>query len=225
MTHKPVEYRITYGGADRVCSPGSLPTAERPQEKLLRYGSGALADYELLVVLLGIEPEQAQVLASEDLRTLLDRVGETALTPKRKAQAQAAVELGRRVTARHGPTCSSPEEAYALLSGLGDERKEHFVALLLDARRRVISKELISIGTLTSSLVHPRELFLPAITASAAAIVVAHNHPSGDPEPSPEDLALTRRLRQAGEIVGIELLDHVIVAGGRYVSLKQRGIL
>lgn len=123
------------------------------------------------------------------------------------------------------PSVASPEEAYALVADMGALRKEHFRALYLDARRRLLLSETVSIGTLTSSLMHPREVFHPAVSCCAAAVVVAHNHPSGDPEPSPEDLALTRRLRQAGEILGIEVLDHIVVGRARYVSLKQRGVL
>ncbi len=123
------------------------------------------------------------------------------------------------------PMCSSPEEAEVLVSFLRGKKKEHFVTLLLDTRRRLIRMEVTSIGTLTTSLVHPREVFQPAVAHSAAAVIVAHNHPSGDPEPSPEDIDITRRLRQAGDILGIEVLDHIIVGDPRITSMRSRGFL
>lgn len=207
---------------------------DRPRARLLRQGPDSLTDSELVAVVLGgtgraaqqvadrlAEPGAAQ-LALTPLEELLRTRG---LGPARAASLVAAFELGRRATAPTGPSVASPEEAYWLLHDMVDLRKEHFRALYLDARRRLLQSETVSIGTLTSSLVHPREVFQPAITHSAAAVVVAHNHPSGDPEPSPEDLALTRRLRQAGEILGIEVLDHLVIGNRRFVSLKERGVL
>jgi DNA repair protein RadC len=132
---------------------------------------------------------------------------------------------GSPVTEDNRPLCCSPEDVADLVSYLKPKKKEHFVTLLLDTRRRLLKVETTSIGTLTSSLVHPREVFQPAVTASAAAIIVVHNHPSGDPEPSAEDIALTRRLRQGGELLGIELLDHIIIGSKGWVSLKARGQL
>jgi len=118
-----------------------------------------------------------------------------------------------------------PLSAYAACKFLIPKKKEHFVAFYLNARNSLIKKEIISVGTLTTTLVHPREVFHPAVKYSAARILVCHNHPSGDSEPSAEDLALTRRLRQAGDILGIELVDHIIVAKHGFCSLKERGYL
>jgi DNA repair protein RadC len=125
------------------------------------------------------------------------------------------------------PEASTPEGVARIVSAyLGDADREHFVALLLNIRHRVLGINTVSIGNLTGSLVHPRELFKSAILACAAAIVVAHNHPSGDPEPSAEDIALTRRLSAAGSLLGIELLDHVVVGErGAFVSLRTRGVI
>lgn len=126
------------------------------------------------------------------------------------------------------PRVTTPDEAFAVfykISELQSKRKECFVALALDAYRTVIDKQVISVGSLASTLVHPREVFRFAIEAGAMALVVSHNHPSGNPEPSAEDLALTRRLRQSGEIIGIELLDHIIMAENGFTSLKERGHL
>lgn len=209
---------------------------ERPRERLLRHGPDGLTDSELLAILLGTGSPGTNVLQVADrlaepgaarlARTSPDELQRTrGIGPARAAALAAAFELGRRATTSSGPSVASPEEAWHLLADMSGLRKEHFRALYVDARRRLILAETVSIGTLTSSLVHPREVFQPAVAHSAAALVVAHNHPSGDPEPSPEDLALTRRLRQAGEILGIEVLDHLVVGRGRYVSLKQRGVL
>jgi DNA repair protein RadC len=119
-----------------------------------------------------------------------------------------------------------PDDVVALVGRkLRDETREHFVALLLNARHECIAVETVSIGSLNASIVHPREVFRPAVTAAAASIVVAHNHPSGDPEPSEEDVAITRRLAEAGELLGIGLLDHIVVAKRGAVSLRQRGVL
>lgn len=116
--------------------------------------------------------------------------------------------------------------AASMLRFLEHEKREHFVTLILDVRNNVLSMETVAIGTLSASLVHPREVFKSPIVQSAAALILAHNHPSGDPEPSADDLALTRRMKQVGELIGIEVLDHIIVGGdGRFVSLKQRGLM
>ncbi len=210
-------------------------TGHGPRERILSQGPEGLTDSELVAVLLGpgrtatslrvaenLAGSGAAHLASTPLKDLLRTRG---VGPARAAALAAAFELGRRATAAPGPSVASPEEAWCLLADMGALRKEHFRALYLDARRRLLQTETVSIGTLTSSLVHPREVFQPAVAHSAAAVLVAHNHPSGDPEPSPEDLALTRRLRQSGEILGIEVLDHLVVGRGRFVSLKQRGVL
>ena len=124
------------------------------------------------------------------------------------------------------PRMSRPAEVAALLwDYLKDTDREHFAALLLDTKTRLIGLTTVSVGDLTSALVHPREVFKPAILANAASVILAHNHPSGDPQPSPEDCQVTRRPSEAGELLGIEVLDHVIVGGvGRYVSLREKGL-
>ena len=119
----------------------------------------------------------------------------------------------------------SPRDVYQLLAPtLRDERREHFVVLLLDTRNGVMRTRTVSIGDLSSSIVHPREVFQEAIRHGAASLIVAHNHPSGDPTPSPEDGAVTKRLAEAGQLLGIELLDHIILGDGRFVSLKEKGM-
>lgn len=130
-------------------------------------------------------------------------------------------ELGRRTRRPAALPLTDADVVYPLLRDMGQLRQEHVRGLYLDARRCLIQQETIAIGTLTNSLVHPREVFRPALACTAAAVILAHNHPSGDPKPSAEDLALTRRLRQAGEILGIELVDHLIIGATDYVSLRK----
>jgi len=151
------------------------------------------------------------------------------LSPTRASQLAAALELGRRVLAGDPdarPTFSAPSEtALYLLPRYSPGTVERFGVLALDVRRRLIREQVVSVGCLTASLVHPREVFAVAISCRAAALVLFHNHPSGDPEPSHEDMALTRRLSAAGSLLGIEVLDHLVLGAGRYVSLKERGVL
>ena len=134
--------------------------------------------------------------------------------------ARAAQEAGET---RH--PVDSPARALKEFGDLARKRREHFVGLYLDACRRVLFRETISVGTLTASLVHPREVFAPAMTRGAAALIVAHNHPSGDPAPSREDRETTRRLQEAGRILGIPVLDHVVVASRGYFSFRERGLM
>lgn len=151
------------------------------------------------------------------------------ITPKRAQRLTAALEAGRRLSAAatvRGTPMRGGGDVYRFLSPqLRTEKKEHFVVLLLDGRHRLLRDEIVSVGSLTASIVHPREVFAPAIREKAAAIIVAHNHPSGDPAPSQEDLAVTARLQEVGRLVGIELLDHVVIGDPGYVSLRERGHL
>lgn len=135
-----------------------------------------------------------------------------------------ACEFARRALGPPpGVTLSRPEDVVPWLAEWRSARREHFVGFYLNARHQLLARTMISVGSLSASIVHPREVFVPAVAGSAAGVIVAHNHPSGDPEPSPEDLAVTRRLREAGDLLGIELLDHLVVAERGYVSLKARG--
>jgi DNA repair protein RadC len=132
----------------------------------------------------------------------------------------------RRYRGRRPPEVTTPQQAYAVLKPrIQDWSREHFLLILLDARNGVVGIETVSVGSLTASIVHPREVFRPAIIAAAAGIVLGHNHPSGDPEPSPEDLAVTRRLKQVAELVGIELHDHLVFTDRQFVSLKERSLI
>jgi DNA repair protein RadC len=145
------------------------------------------------------------------------------------AEIAAAIELGRRVSnlapeKRDSVTCPR-DVAELLMSEMRFLAKEHFRVLLLSTKNQVIRNELVSIGTLNASLVHPRELFRSAVQRSCASVILAHNHPSGDPTPSSEDISLTTRVAQAGKVLGIEVLDHIVIGDNTFVSLKEKGVL
>lgn len=219
-----------------------VPHEERPRERMMQYGPHALSNAELLAILLrtGTIQESAVHLAARllkqcgGLRGLVDmslhQLTELKGIGEAKAlQIQAGVELGRRL-ARSAMSDAviirSPHDVAALLSeDLRYLQKEHFVCLFLNTKNHVIAQETLSMGSLNASIVHPREVFRAAIKRSSASIICVHNHPSGDPTPSPEDVQITERLVQAGEIVGIEVLDHVIIGDQRFVSLKELGLM
>lgn len=207
-----------------------------------QHGPGALSHAELLAILLrtGTKDESSVHLAQRILNESggLRRLAESdwqeltrirGIGPAKALQLQASIELGRRVARSQLPdtvkiTC--PQDAADLLmEELRHLREEHFVCLFLNTKNHVIGRQTLSIGSLSASIVHPREVFRAAIRRSSASILCAHNHPSGDPTPSPEDVALTRRLAEAGELLGIELLDHLVIGDNRYTSLKETGCL
>lgn len=219
-----------------------LPVTERPRERLARLGAEALSEHELLACILGRGIAGESVLISarrllaafESLRGIAEAsveqlAGVHGIGPAKAVQLKAAVEIARRIAQdSHGPPRpmdSLPAALAVLRPHVADKKKEHFVALLLDNRHRLIRLAPIAVGSLSATLVHPRELFKEAIAASAAAVIVAHNHPSGDPEPSEHDLVLTQRLVAAGDLLGIEVLDHIIVGADTPVSLRARGAL
>jgi DNA repair protein RadC len=210
----------------------------RPREKAIARGVGALSDAELIALLIGTGSRGASAL---DVGRRLARTPPAELArwpagrwlrlrgigPARVAALMAAFELGRRAAEQpaSGAPIRGPEDVLAAVRDLPRARKEHFVVLLLNARHELQGRETVSIGSLNASIVHPREVFQPAILHSAASVVLVHNHPSGDPEPSEEDLSITRRLVQVGDLVGIGVLDHVIVAARGVVSLRARQLL
>jgi len=218
--------------------PSVLAPSPRPREKLRARGPAALTECELLALLLGSGSAGRSALSVA--RVLARRApSELAAWPltrwlrihgiglARAAALTAAFELGRRALAWDGEAKAirGPEDVQAHVRDLARARREHFVVLLLNARHELQGRETVSIGSLNASIVHPREVFLPAILHSAASVVLVHNHPSGDPEPSEEDLSITRRLVEVGELVGIEVLDHVIIASRGTTSFRSRKLL
>jgi len=222
-----------------------LPKNERPRERLQRYGAQALSDAELLAVLIrtGTPTESALVLAQrilkgDGVKTGLSFVAEASLEElsnikgiglAKSVQLKAAIELGRRISSCKNSdviSINSPADVKNLLmEEMRFLKKEYFKVILLNVKNHVISVENISIGSLNTSIVHPREVFKPAIKRSSASIILAHNHPSGDPTPSHEDIQITKRLVEAGKVLGIEVLDHVIIGDGVFFSFKEKGIL
>ena len=213
---------------------------DRPRERLKRHGADALKDCELMAIVLGtgyrghavLEVARAVVREHPCEQLISMDVSELAQL-KGIGSAKAGVLVAGFELAKRGlqkglgvlPAISNPADAIPMISEIKDERKEHFICLYLNARNQIIHKETVSIGSLSASIVHPREVFLAAITHSAASIILAHNHPSGDVSPSQDDIDLTHRLVRAGDIMGIEILDHIIVASTDFVSLKSRGVI
>lgn len=215
---------------------------DRPREKLQRLGAGALGDNELVAIVLGSGSRGCGAL--ELANRLLERAGGlhgltraalgelhlvSGVGDARAAQILAAVELGRRTLVRgitERPRLKTPRElASYLLPQYGAAAVEQFGIVMLDTKHRIIRIKVVSIGSLDTTVVHPREVFREATSASAAAIVLFHNHPSGDPTPSSDDLALTTRMVNAGEVMGIDVLDHLVLADQRYYSLVEAGKL
>jgi DNA repair protein RadC len=219
-----------------------LSPDDRPREKLLRHGVAALGDNELVALVVGTGHARVdslaianQLLAAQGGLHALVRAtcDELARVPgvgaAKAARLLAALELGRR-TLSHAPGARvqlrTPREAAAyLLPAFGSRAVEHFGVVLLDSKHRVIRTTVVAVGTLNSTVVQPREVFREAMLGAAAAVVVFHNHPSGDPGPSPEDMELTRRLTSAGKLVGIDVVDHIVLGDLRYCSFKEMGAL
>ncbi len=214
------------------------PKSERPRERLLEEGPESLSDAQLLAILLRVgRQDSSAVQVGMDLlhhleglqglanRSLEELCAVPGIGPAKAAQILAAIELGKRVLStplttgtKIGSSQSVFQHYYPLLRDL---RHEVFKVILLDAKHAVIRDLTVSEGSLTTSLVHPREVYNEAVRESAAAVIFLHNHPSGDPTPSAEDRTLTRRLQEAGNILGIQVLDHVIIGDGRFVSFAD----
>lgn len=215
---------------------------DRPRERLERSGPESLTTPELLAILFrtGTAKRNAVQLAEDLFRDLggmsgvvnasLEQLSGVHGVGRVKAiEVKAALELGKRLAATSEeakPVIRSPADvAQLMMAELRYAQVEHLYALVLDTRNQVRHTRKISTGTLTESLVHPREVFKEAIRFSAAAIVLVHNHPSGDPTPSPDDISTTKRLREGGKLLGIDLLDHIIIGDGRWTSLKQSSLI
>ena len=221
------------------------PEDERPREKMLKQGVGSLSNAELLALIirtgdtatrksaidLGREiiahfGDNLRELGSADLAEICTIKG---MGPAKATGIKAAFTLASRFQSRkleHLDRFTSPRQVFDYFHHeFRDSRKEYFLTLLLDGKNRIIRRVQVSEGSLNQSIVHPREVFIPAVKESAAAIILVHNHPTGDPAPSSEDIAITRRLREAGDIMGIKVLDHIIIGDGEYVSFVERGLL
>jgi len=214
-----------------------LQKVDLPREKLAKYGSKKLKDHELLAILLGSGIKGLNVLElSKKILEAIKKIGIKKITladlikikglGKAKAsQVFAVLELGKRLNTENKPEILSPEDVWKLCSDIRESKKEHFVAFYIDTQNHSTERQTISIGTLNSSLVHPREVFEPAVKFSAAYVIVAHNHPSGELKPSDEDREVTKRLKEAGKLLGIDLMDHVILAKNGYLSFQQENLL
>ena len=219
-----------------------LPYSERPRERLQKLGVAVLSAQEILALILGrgVAGESvmvtAQMLLSQfgSLKGIASASVEELVRIKgvgvaKASQIKAACELANRLEgyseAGEKPVVKTPDDVASLVKGrLRGKKKEHFLTLLLDTRNQLIKVAEVSVGSLDTSIVHPREVFKEAISASAASVIFVHNHPSGDPKASEDDIKLTKRLAEAGGIVGIDVLDHIIVCDKNYLSLKREGL-
>lgn len=223
-----------------------LPKSERPRERLKKLGSEALSAQELLALILGsgVRGESVSLTAQKLLShfgslegiinaSLEDLQSIKGLGVAKASQLKACFEIARRVFTKNEiadevrqKEIVSAKEVYELIkSKISNYAKEHLVVVSFDSRNRFLGMDTVSVGTLTANLVHPRETFDSAIRRHAAQIIVAHNHPSDDPEPSEDDLGINKRLVEAGKILGIEVIDHIIVCKSRYLSFKEKGLL
>ena len=229
-------------GSETSFTIHDLPAEERPRERLRKLGPDALSSVELLALIIGrgIPGRSALTIAHELLKQCKSVKGVSEATIEelsavkgigaaKAAQLKAAFQLGRRQDLYDEPVTfeiTNPSAVVkAIRASIQDKAKEHFKLLLLNTRNRIIGIAAISTGTANASLVHPREVFKAAISHGAASVVLAHNHPSGNQEPSDDDVSLTRRLVEAGRLLGIEVLDHIIVTHKDSISFKEKGLL
>lgn len=215
-----------------------VPVVDRPREKLEKYGVNRLSDSELMAILIrtGIVGKNVVELSKQIVR-IIKKIGLEKLLMKdllkikglgktKAGQILASLEIGRRfLQNKKSELILSPQDVWNEMKDLRDSKKEHFVIFYLDTQNQIIKREIISVGTLNESLIHPREVFEPAVRYSTAQIIMAHNHPSGNLEPSPEDVAVSRRLIDAGNLLGIEVLDHIIITKDGFKSMKELKML
>ena len=221
------------------------PEDERPREKMLKQGAACLSNAELLALIIRTGDTTTGKSAIDLGREIISHFGDNlrelgsadlveicaikGMGPAKATGIKAAFTLASRFQARkleRFDRFTSPQQIFDYFHHeFRDSRKEYFLALLLDGKNRIIRRVQVSEGSLNQSIVHPREVFVPAVKETAAAIIFVHNHPTGDPAPSSEDIAITRRLREAGDIMGIKVLDHIIIGDGEYVSFVERGLM
>jgi len=211
-----------------------IPTLDRPREKLRQKGAGALSDLELMAILLGkgIKGHDVLTVANKILKVMdasninpnledlqkIDGVG-----PAKASLIAAAIEFARRRIRPEGFKISIPPDVLPLIQHYADRKQEHFICISLNGANEVIASRVVSVGLVNKTHVHPREVFADPITDRASAIIVSHNHPSGDLKPSKDDIAITRQLKSAGETLGIRLLDHIIFNQKGYYSFLEKG--
>ena len=220
------------------------PEADRPREKLLAKGSHSLTETELLAIILRNGNASTGESAIDHARLLLNQFGGLkgiddasaseisavkGIGPAKVAELKACLEIGKRIGSQKwetGQPLHSAEDVYQhFRENLGREKRELFYVVLLNNKNRKMREVKISEGSLTASLVHPREVYNPVIRESAAGVIFVHNHPSGDPAPSPEDIDITKRLKGVGDVMGVRVLDHVVIGHDRYFSFNERGML
>lgn len=218
-----------------------IPEEERPRERLIRNGPESLSNAELLGIILrtGSREENvvnlcSRILTEYSIKQLslanVSRLMQVHGVGKAKAAQIAAVfELARRletfVEEPKRKVCS-PKDVYTLMyPKMREQKKEKFITLCLDTKNQILKEEVVSIGSLSASIVHPREVFKSALMESSASVIMVHNHPSGDPSPSREDIMVTEKMVEGGKLLGIDVLDHIIIGEGRYVSLKDEGFV
>lgn len=214
-----------------------LSKEDKPREKLIKYGPGVLKNYELLSIILGkgtkkedvfsiatktIEEYGSKAVINEtDVKRIQQLLG---LGEVHACQIVACFELGRRLFGKAKEVyIRTPENAFQYLAEMRNLNKEYFRGLYLDVKNKLIHDEIITIGTLTSNLIHPREIFQPAIQYSAVGLILVHNHPSGDPTPSEDDINITKQIIEAGACLEIDVVDHIIIGRNKFVSLKNKG--
>lgn len=217
-----------------------LPKSDRPREKLKKHGPQFLKNSELLAILIGSGYKGKNVLqlAKDTLSkyqsknlpklTYQELISEKGIGEVAACRILAAFELATRLLLNQNEDAviiQSPKDVYQLLKDIGKFKKEHFIGLYLNARNQIIYQETISIGSLNANIVHPREVFEPAIKHHAAQVIFSHNHPSGNPEPSEEDLIINARLIKAGKILGIEVVDHIIITANSFLSFKEKKLI
>lgn len=213
-----------------------LENIDKPREKLIKKGANALKDYELLAILLGsgVQGKDVISLSNEIIKHFEDDFENLNLEKllsihglglAKASQILSSIELSRRYLIKQNKKITSAKDVYEELKEYHNKKQEYFLALYLDGANHLIQTKIITIGILNQSLVHPREVFSYAIEKRCASIIVAHNHPSGILEASNEDINVTKRLKESGKILGIELLDHLIITNDGFVSLKEEGVL
>ena len=219
----------------------SLPLGDRPREKLIKNGPESLSDSELLAIILRTGNKKESVinvtskllgkyniksLSRQGIGTLKKELG---IGDAKACQIVACFELGRRLAKfkedKHSPVKNAKDIAKIFIPEMGSLKREHLKGIYLDSRKRIIKEETIFIGSLNESVIHPREIFQMALNENAAALILIHNHPSGNPEPSSQDIEITKELVEAGDILGIPVLDHIIIGSNKYVSLREKGLM